>query len=81
MVQSQEGLEKLFVEWRRDRHWSKASMRIKAAKATPKPSLRSAVAEETILKPDVVTKTSYTQCWEGVIWPYVCTSGAKVCRK
>lgn len=80
-TKSQQGLETLVVEFRRDRHWSKARMRIEAAKATPKPSLRSAVAEDAILKPDLTTKTSYTQCWEGVIWPYVCTSGAKVCRK
>ena len=81
VVQSQEGLEKFFEEWRRDRHWSKATMRIEGAKATPRPSLRSGVAEEMILKPDVVTERSYTKCWEGVIWPYVCTSDAKVCRR
>jgi hypothetical protein len=27
----------------------------------------------------VITDTSYTLCWRGVVSPVVCTSGAKVC--
>jgi hypothetical protein len=26
-----------------------------------------------------VTSKSYTVCWQGVVSPYVCTSGAKAC--
>jgi hypothetical protein len=32
-----------------------------------------------IYKPDVVNASSYTVCWHGVVSPYVCTSGAKIC--
>jgi hypothetical protein len=32
-----------------------------------------------VYKPDIVNKSSYTVCWSGVVSPYVCTSGAKLC--
>ncbi len=30
-------------------------------------------------QPDIVNAKSYTICWQGVMSPYVCTSGAKIC--
>jgi hypothetical protein len=30
-------------------------------------------------RPDIVNARSYTVCWHGVVSPYVCTSGAKIC--
>ena len=30
-------------------------------------------------RPDIVNAKSYTICWQGVVSPYVCTSGAKIC--
>jgi hypothetical protein len=29
--------------------------------------------------PDIITDTTYTICWKGVVSPVVCTTGAKVC--
>jgi hypothetical protein len=61
---------------------------VSAMRASPQPYWRSSVSESMfcldsiwcgIYKPDIVTKSSYTVCWHGVISPYVCTSGAKVC--
>ncbi len=79
--QSQAGLPILIEELRRDFFWSKVRMKVTAAKAKPNPSLRSEVPEDKFVKPDVETKTSYTQCWTGVIWPYVCSAGARICKK
>ena len=50
-----------------------------AQKPEPHPYWRSAVAPELFLPPDVVTDTTYTLCWKGVVSPVVCTSGTKVC--
>lgn len=48
-------------------------------RAKPQPYWRSSVSADLFHKPDVVTGTSYTICWSGVVSPYVCTSGAKAC--
>jgi hypothetical protein len=58
-----------------------------AMRASPHPYWRSSVSENMfclgiqcgIYKPDIVNASSYTVCWHGVVSPYVCTSGAKVC--
>jgi len=49
------------------------------AKAPPNPYWRSQVGRHLYLRPDVRTRRSHTTCWEGVISPAVCTSGAKIC--
>lgn len=51
-----------------------------AEKPAPHPYWRSAVSPELFLAPDVVTDSTYTLCWKGVVSPVVCTSGAKLCR-
>jgi len=43
------------------------------------PFWRESVSEDLFLRPDVVTDTDHTICWEGVVSPVVCTSGAKLC--
>jgi hypothetical protein len=50
-----------------------------AEKPQPHPYWRSAVSPELFLTPDVVTDSTYTTCWRGVVSKVVCTSGAKVC--
>jgi hypothetical protein len=60
---------------------------VSAMRASPQPYWRSGVSSSMfcfniwcgIYKPDIVTKSSYTVCWSGVVSPYVCTSGAKLC--
>jgi hypothetical protein len=48
-------------------------------RAKPEPYWRDSVSENMMYRPDIVTAKSYTICWQGVISPYVCTSGAKAC--
>jgi len=60
---------------------------LRAMRAQPHPYWRTSVSDDMlcfnvwcgIYKPDIVTKSSDTTCWSGVISPYVCTSGAKLC--
>lgn len=65
---------------RRQRGWRYVSMRPR--KVTPDPfwkSVRPVVTADMLLKPDVVTSKTYSQCWKGVVVPYVCTAGAVAC--
>ena len=55
------------------------SISVSAMRATPQPYWRSSVSQDLFQKPDIVRSDSYTICWSGVVSPYVCTSGAKVC--
>jgi len=60
---------------------------IKPLRPHPQPYWRSSVSENMfcfniwcgVYKPDIVNASSHTVCWSGVVSPYVCTSGAKVC--
>jgi hypothetical protein len=52
---------------------------VSAMRAKPQPYWRDVVTEDLYYKPDIVKSNSYTVCWQGVVSPYVCTSGAKVC--
>jgi hypothetical protein len=55
------------------------SVTITPMKAKPQPYWRDSVSADLFYKPDIVKSNSYTVCWHGVVSPYVCTSGAKVC--
>ncbi|MGA7456075.1 MAG: hypothetical protein WBW51_01950 [Methyloceanibacter sp.] len=55
------------------------SVTVTAMRAKPQPYWRDSVSENLFFKPDIVKSNSYTVCWTGVVSPYVCTSGAKVC--
>jgi hypothetical protein len=52
---------------------------VSAMRAQPQPYWRGSVSENMMYRPDIVTAKSYTICWTGVVSPYVCTSGAKLC--
>ena len=52
---------------------------VTAMRAKPQPYWRDVVTADLYYKPDIVKSNSYTICWHGVVSPYVCTSGAKVC--
>ena len=64
-----------------------SAVNVSAMRVSPQPYWRSSVSENMfclgiqcgIYKPDIVNASSYTVCWYGVVSPYVCTSGAKVC--
>jgi hypothetical protein len=50
-----------------------------AERPEPQPYWRSAVSPYLFYGPDMVTDSTYTICWHGVVSPVVCTSGAKLC--
>ena len=55
---------------------------ISARRVKPDPfwkAVRPVVPPEIIIKPDVRTAQAYTICWPGVVVPYVCTSGSRIC--
>jgi hypothetical protein len=57
---------------------------MRARKVTPDPfwkAVRPVVPPSILIKPDVRTAKTYTQCWPGVVVPYVCTSGAVACGR
>lgn len=67
-------------ELRRQKGWRYVTLRPR--KVTPDPfwkAVRPVVTADMLLKPDVVTSKTYSQCWEGVVVPYVCTAGAIAC--
>jgi hypothetical protein len=60
--------------------WKYVSLR--ARKVKPDPfwkAVRPVVTKDMLLKPDVVTAKTYSQCWRGVVVPFVCTAGAVAC--
>ena len=65
---------------KRQRGWGYVTLR--ARKVEPDPfwkSVRPVVTSDMLLKPDVVTPQTYSQCWRGVVVPFVCTAGALAC--
>lgn len=64
-----------------------SAVTVSAMRAPPHPYWRDSVSNDMlcfnvwcgIYKPDIVKRRSYTMCWSGVVSPYVCTSGAKLC--
>lgn|SRR5512143_1164114 len=52
---------------------------VSAMRAEPQPYWRPYVSDNMYYRPDIVSAKSYTICWQGVVSPYVCTSGAKIC--
>ena len=67
-------------EVRRRRGWHYVSMRPRQVKPDPFwKAVRPVVTPGMLLKPDVVTSKTYSQCWKGVVVPYVCTAGSMAC--
>jgi hypothetical protein len=75
---SQASLNEAIAKWKTDNKIS-TPVTVTADKPEPHPYWRGTVYPELFLAPDVVTDTSYTICWKGVVSPVVCSSGAKVC--
>lgn len=60
--------------------WRYVTLRARRVKPDPFwKSVRPVVTRDMLLKPDVVTSKTYSQCWKGVVVPYVCTAGAVAC--
>jgi hypothetical protein len=65
---------------KRQKGWKYVTL--SARRVTPDPfwkAVRPVVTKDMLLKPDIVTAKTYSQCWEGVVVPYVCTAGAVAC--
>jgi len=77
VTRSLEALRDYIVQFKKKQGWKKMSTA--PAKAPPNPYWRSKVSGTLYLKPDMQSRTAYTICWEGVISPAVCTSGARIC--
>ncbi|MEG6509139.1 hypothetical protein V6C03_09155 [Methyloligella sp. 2.7D] len=80
VIASQANAKEVAEATRKRRGWSYVTMR--ARKVKPDPfwkAVRPVVPPEILIKPDVVTSKTYTQCWPGVVVPYVCTSGSVAC--
>ncbi|MCJ7597533.1 MAG: hypothetical protein MUO41_02680 [Methyloceanibacter sp.] len=52
---------------------------VSGMRAKPQPYWRDSVSADLFRGPPIVKSNSYTICWTGVVSPYVCTAGAKVC--
>lgn len=52
---------------------------VRPMRVKPQPYWRDSVSDHLFQKPDIVTSRSHTICWSGVVSPFVCTSGAKLC--
>ena len=52
---------------------------VRPMRAKPQPYWRDSVSDNLFHKPDIVTARFHTVCWSGVVSPFVCTSGAKLC--
>ena len=74
---SRQSLEEAITKWKAESHVEAAVTT--AAKPTPHPYWRRTVFPGIRLNPDEVTDSAYTICWQGVVSPVVCTSGANVC--
>ena len=77
VTRAQSSLAEAVVELKAQKKISTVS--ISAMRVKAQPYWRDSVSSELFFKPDIVTSKSYTICWSGVVSPYVCTSGAKVC--
>jgi len=61
--------------------WSRVTS-VTARRVRPDPfwkAVRPVVPPEIIIKPHTRTARAYTICWPGVVVPYVCTSGSRIC--
>ncbi len=64
-----------------------SAVNVSAMRVSPNPYWRDSVSDDQFCfgthcgfyKPDIVNAHSHTICWHGVVSPYVCTSGAKLC--
>ena len=74
---AQLALSDYIKEYKAQKHIS--AVTVSAQRAEPQPYWRPYVSDNMYYHPDIVNAKSYTICWQGVVSPFVCTSGAKIC--
>jgi hypothetical protein len=67
------------IEVRRKKGWSYVTMSAYRVKPDPFWKTVRPVVPKDVIYGTFVTAKTYTTCFTGVVVPYVCTSGAKVC--
>lgn len=77
---SRAGLKSYINAFIQQQGWRRSRVKIRAKRAKPNPSMRDSVPRSEFFRPDKVTSRDYTQCWEGVFAPAICTAGALVCK-
>lgn len=77
VARAQDAVKEAVGQWKASKNVRNASM--SPARAKPQPYWRDSVSADLYVKPDVVTGSTYTICWRGVVSPFVCTSGSRVC--
>jgi len=68
-------------ELKRKRGWSSVSMSPEKVKPDPFFKRVRPVVPQDVIYATFVTAKTYTTCFTGVVVPYVCTSGSKICGK
>ena len=80
LAASQRAVETQAQDLKRKHGWRRVSISARKVKADPFwKAVRPVVPPEIIIKPDVRTAHAHTTCWPGVVVPFVCTSGARIC--
>jgi len=68
-ARAQNGLESTIAKWRFEMGWRSGwraeTVTIEAFEPEPEPYWRFRVRDELFFRPDIVTETSHTVCWEG----------------
>lgn len=77
VTRAQQAVAQAIVDYRKQKRLGPGS--VSPMRASPQPYWRDSVSADLYHKPDIVTGSSHTICWSGVISPFVCTSGAKAC--
>lgn len=77
VTRAQQAVAQAITDYRQQKRLGPGS--VSPMRANPQPYWRDSVSADLFHKPDIVTASSHTICWSGVISPYVCTSGAKAC--
>jgi hypothetical protein len=82
LAASQRAVETQAQQLKSQRGWRSVSISARKVKADPFwKAVRPVVPPEIIIKPDVRTAHAHTTCWPGVVVPFVCTSGARICGR
>lgn len=66
-------------EVKRSKGWHSVSMSAYRVKPDPFWKMVRPVVPKDVIVGRVVTARTYTTCFTGVVVPFVCTSGSKVC--
>jgi len=80
LAASQRAVESQAQDLKRKHGWRSVSISARKVKADPFwKAVRPVVPPEIIIRPDTRTTHAHTTCWPGVVVPFVCTSGARIC--